>query len=254
VLVVGGGPAGLEAARVAATRGHRVTLCEAGSELGGALRTSGAVNEPNARLVEWLDLQVRSLGVEVRLGSRLTEDEIVGFGADVVIVAVGAAKPKGDPASAVWGVEDLQGEGRLREPGDTVVVVGGGGVGLSLADHWSEHGRTVIVLEASAHFGADLSPPRRWRVLADLRERGVELVRNAALEVPGEGCVRLVVEGQAREVPYDTVLLAGDWESDSSLAVALEARGVEVHAAGDCRRLGLVEGAMKDAGRIARLL
>lgn len=254
VLVVGGGPAGLEAARVAAARGHRVTLCEAGSELGGALRTSGYVNGPNARLVEWLEGQVASLGVEVRLGSRLSEDEIAAFGADAVVVAVGAQKPDGDPASGIFGIEDLRADGRLREPGANLVVLGGGGVGLSLADYWSAHGRTVTVLEASPHFGADLSPPRRWRVLADLRERDVGLVRNAALEAAAEGGVRFTLEGQAREVRYDTLLLAGGWKSDSSLAAALERRGVEVHAAGDCRDLGLVEGAMKDARRIAGLL
>ncbi len=254
VLVVGGGPAGLEVARLAAGRGHRVTLCEAGSELGGALRTSGHVNEPNARLVEWLEGQVHSLGVDVRVDSRLSQDEIVAFGADAVVVAVGAGKPQGDPASGVWGIEDLLDEGRLREPGDTVVVLGGGGVGLSLADHWSERGRAVTVLEPSAYFGAQLSPPRRWRVLADLRERGVELVRNATFEAPGAGRVRFAAQGQARELLYDTVLLAGDWKSDSSLAVALERRGARVHTAGDCRELGLVEGAMKDAGRIARLV
>jgi pyruvate/2-oxoglutarate dehydrogenase complex dihydrolipoamide dehydrogenase (E3) component len=197
---------------------------------------------------------VASLGVEVRLGSRLSEDDIAAFGADAVVVAVGAQKPDGDPASGIFGIEDLRADGRLREPGTNLVVLGGGGVGLSLADYWSAHGRTVTVLEASPHFGADLSPPRRWRVLADLRERDVELVRNAALEAAAEGGVRFTLEGQAREVRYDTLLLATGWKSDSSLAVALERRGVEVHAAGDCRDLGLVEGAMKDAGRIAGLL
>lgn len=254
VLVVGGGPGGLEAARIAAIRGHRVTLCEAGTELGGTLRTSGWVNEPNARLVAWLAAQTRSLGIEVRLGTPLSEDDIVAFGADAVVVAVGARKPVGDPAAGVLGVDDLGEEGVLREPGDAVVILGGGGVGLSLADHWSAHGREVTVLEASSHLGAELAPPRRWRVLADLRARGVEPVRDVSLDGWSDGRVRFRVEGGARDLPYDTLLLSGDWQIDESLAAALEAREVEVHPVGDCRELGLVEGAMKDAGRVARLL
>ena len=258
VVVVGGGPAGMEASRVAARRGHRVILCERGSSLGGALRISGHVNEPNVRLVDWLERQVRALDVEIRLDSEMTVATVAELGVDVVIVAVGATKPTADAGEGdVWAVEDwLAADGSLREPGERVVILGGGGVGLSLADHWSERGRRVTVLEESAWFGVQLSPPRRWRELAVLRERGVELLRNAAVDGRGAGIVRYRTQEEEGQARYDTLLLAGGWRNDTALTDQLTgevtAKGVEVHAIGDCREVGLVEGAIKDAGRISR--
>jgi 2,4-dienoyl-CoA reductase-like NADH-dependent reductase (Old Yellow Enzyme family)/thioredoxin reductase len=258
VLVVGGGPAGLEVARVAALRGHRVTLCERGPALGGALRISGHVNPPNARLLEWLEGQVRELGVELRTGTEVGVDGVESFGADVVVVAAGAQKPRGDspvstPGSS-WGVADwVDADGKLREPGERVVVLGGGGVGLSVADHWSERGRQTTVLEESAGFGSQLSPPRRWRLLAALRERGVTLHRNVEVIDQQAGRIRFrVPEMDEQELAFDNLLLTGGWQPDRSLAEPIAARGVEVHLVGDCRELGLVEGALKDAGAVGR--
>jgi 2,4-dienoyl-CoA reductase (NADPH2) len=273
VLVVGGGPAGLEAARVAALRGHRVTLCERSRVLGGALRISGHVNEPNRRLVEWLEGQVRDLGVDVRLDTEMSVESIPSFGADVVIVAAGARKPPGDPErgdsergdsghSDVWGVADwVDADQKLREPGERVVVLGGGGVGLSMAEHWSERGRQVTVLEEGAVFGAQLAPPRRWRVLALLRERGVTLHHNVEVGERAAGAVRFQLphaddsgDGGVQELAFDTLLLSGGWQPDVSLAEALASRGIEVHAVGDCREVALVEGALRDAGAVGRAI
>lgn len=265
VLVVGGGPAGLEAARVAALRGHAVTLCERSRSLGGVLRISGHVNAPNARLVEWLERQVHALGVTVRLGEEVTPERAAALGADVALVATGAARPRGADGPDVWMVDDLvDADGKLREPGARIVVQGGGGVGLSLADHWSERGREVTVLEEGATFGAQLAPPRRWRVLAALRERGVELLRRVRVDARAAGTVRfsLPLESEdaslagwsAEERRYDTLLVTGGWQPDLSLAEALAASGLAVHAIGDCREVALVEGAMRDANRISRAL
>jgi 2,4-dienoyl-CoA reductase (NADPH2) len=92
VVVVGGGPAGMEAARVAALRGHRVTLFEKAAQLGGTLRFASLVYEPNERLLRWLEAQMEKLPVEVRLGEEFTPALVDSLRPDVVIVAVGARR------------------------------------------------------------------------------------------------------------------------------------------------------------------
>ncbi len=92
VLVVGGGPAGLEAARVAALRGHHVTLCEKDRRLGGTLALSSLQNPPNGRLVRYLAVQLDKLDVDVRLGWEVTAERVTELRPDVMLVAVGAAR------------------------------------------------------------------------------------------------------------------------------------------------------------------
>jgi 2,4-dienoyl-CoA reductase (NADPH2) len=94
VVVVGGGPAGLESARVAALRGHRVTLCEREDRIGGALRFAALAYAPNERLLAWLEGQVSKLGVDVRPGFDATPDRLRALAPDVVVVAVGARRER----------------------------------------------------------------------------------------------------------------------------------------------------------------
>ena len=92
VVVVGGGPAGMEAARVAAHRGHDVTLFEKSSRLGGTLRFASVVYEPNERLLRWLALQVEKAGVDLRLETEATPDRIAAMAPDVLLLALGARR------------------------------------------------------------------------------------------------------------------------------------------------------------------
>ncbi len=98
VLVVGGGPGGMEAARVAALRGHDVTLFEKSGQLGGALRFAALVYEPNEWLLDWLELSAAEAGVEVRLNTVLDPGEAQRLGAEAVIIATGAARVRPDVA------------------------------------------------------------------------------------------------------------------------------------------------------------
>jgi 2,4-dienoyl-CoA reductase (NADPH2) len=299
VVVAGGGPAGMEAARVAALRGHRVTLCERGERLGGAAIFAGLVYEPNARLVAYLEAELRTLPVDIRLRTEVTPAFVEHLEPDVVVVAVGARRGRpsipgadrphvlsgddlrslvtgDDPhvaaeklslaQRAVLKVGDLinlgHDVGRLRELsrhwmpiGERVVVVGGGLVGIELADFLSERGRRVTVLADGPTLAVEMALPRRWRALYELRERGVALVTGARVEAITETAVTYAPQnGEPVTLPTDAVILATGVEPHEELANEIRALGIEVHAIGDCRGVGYLEGAIADGARVARAI
>jgi NADPH-dependent 2,4-dienoyl-CoA reductase/sulfur reductase-like enzyme len=299
VLVIGGGPAGMEVARVAALRGHRVTLCERAPRLGGTLRFSSLVQAENGRLVEWLETQVRKLPVEVRLGTAVTAGMVERLAPDAVVVAVGAARtpstiPGADRAKVFDG-DDLRallaGEGsqatarKLGVPqrallgagrvlglshrfdltrslshvwmplGRRVAIVGGGLVGVELAEFLLERGRDVSVLEAGGNFAAQMAPPRRWRVLHHLRSHGAALLSEVEVRsIDDEGIRYVDAEGVLRTLAADSVILAEGTGPNRELLRALEEFAPEVHAIGDCDGLGYIPGAILDAAVLARRL
>jgi len=296
VLVVGGGTAGMEAARVAALRGHRVTLCEKSDRLGGTLWFAALVYEPNGELLEYLETQVRKLPVELKLGVEVTPGLVQQIQPDIVLVAVGARRQPppipGVDRPNVFSGDDLRGlmtgadkkvaaeklslaqramlkMGSLvgisdrvalsRELsrhwmplGKRVVVLGGGLVGLELAEFLIERDRQVTVLEEGAAFAKEMSIPRRWRELHILRKHDAGLVTEARVEAITDAGVTYSKDGARQTVPADSVILASGVQENRTLAEALASAGAEVHLLGDCKGVGYIEGALLDANRIAR--
>ena len=298
VLIVGGGPAGMEAARVAALRGHRVTLCDQAKRLGGTLLVSSIVYEPNGDLVGYYERVLDELGVELRLGTRVTREFIERMAPEVVLVAVGARRElpelPGADGPRVFGGDALRellsgtrsGPGssslsftqrtllglarrvlgtdrrpdrvrrlsRLWIPlGRRVVVIGGGLVGLELAEFLAERGRSVTVLEEGPDLAPEMAIPRRWWTLAELRERKVQL--RTGIEVRGfvdDGVEIVDAEGKAGWVPADDVVIATGTLADDRFTRSLEGLDCEVHTIGDADRVGYIEGAIGAGARIAR--
>jgi len=260
VLVVGGGPAGMEAARIAALRGHDVTLCEAANELGGRFALAALTYEPNARMLDWLRGELREVGVDVRIGARIEPGSPELARADAVVVASGGRWAAPDVPGAddprVRTVDRLRAFLDERERlGARVVVLGGGRAGAGLADVCARRGHAVAVLEPSGCFVQQMGLPGRWRIVHELREAGVELVANArVVAIEREGVAYEDAEGKRFVAPADAVLVASYVQADGALAEALRASGAEVHAIGDCNGPGFVRGAMTDAARVAALL
>jgi 2,4-dienoyl-CoA reductase (NADPH2) len=294
-LVVGGGPGGLEAARVLSDRGFKVSLVEQDRDLGGTARIAALPYEPNGRLVKHLVQEVKARPIEIRSGQRATLESIVAEAPDAVIVATGAnrAAPPipGKEGRQVFDGNELRGllfgtdpgaarklshwqrlvvlTGRLTQLlrsitalrllsrlwmplSKRVVLIGGGLVGLELAEYLVERGRTVTVLEPSADLGAELSIVRRARVVHELREHGVELQRNAEVSRITEQEVHYQVEGESRTVAADNVIIAMGAQPQPDLAHELAAAGIRAMAVGDCHEVGYIEGAVL-SGREAAL-
>ncbi len=253
VLVVGGGPSGMEAARVAALRGHAVTLVDAAPRLGGRWAYAAATSSVNADLLRWLEHQLELRGVAVRLGERVDTDAVLASGADAVVVATGArwdrpALPGADLAH-VHAVDDLG--AWLLDGGsvsDHVVVLGGDLPGLGVAERAAAEGARVTVLEASDVFGLHLGLPGRWRRVADLRAAGITLAGGADVSEITPDAVRWRDLDGDHETTAGAVFVTADAAPDTALADDLRARGVEVAVVGDAAAgAGLLEHAMRTA-------
>lgn len=264
VLVLGGGPAGLETARVLAGSGHTVELWEAGTELGGMLRHARHADPVLDRYVGWLVRQVEQAGVALHVGREATVDAVRAAGADEVVVATGGrwGRPAVPGASLghVYTVPELGpwlagAAGWADKIGPRVVVLGGGKVGLTLADLCRRRGHeSVTVVEATHVFVGELGLPGRWRLVADAERNGIALVARAALSAIEPDAVVVSIDGETQRIGADAVLVATGVVAEPALADALRVAGIHPHVAGDCHTVARIEGANLDAAAIALAL
>jgi 2,4-dienoyl-CoA reductase-like NADH-dependent reductase (Old Yellow Enzyme family)/thioredoxin reductase len=290
VVVVGAGPGGLEAARVAALRGHTVTVLEKSDHLGGTARFSALTTPMNGAFVAFLEATLEELMVEVRTGTAATPATVAALQPDLVVVATGARRarpnvPGGelshvltgddlrslltgdDPASAkkmplaaraivragrAAGVTgDIDRVRKLSEHwlplGKRVVVVGGGLVGVEIAEFLAERNRTVMVLEPGAYLAPEMAHPRRWRTLHEARSHGVTFVTGAEVISIEVGTVEYRVGDATETAAADHVIWATDVHPDTALADTLASAGLNVVVVGDAADVTYIEGAVRTA-------
>jgi 2,4-dienoyl-CoA reductase (NADPH2) len=233
---------------------------EAGSRLGGRFALAAATAEPNAELLAWFEGEMARGKIEIRLDKRVDVEEIVAAAYDEVVVATGArwGRPElpGADGARVQTVDDL-GEWLEREAapdsesGSSFVMIGGDRAGIALACVARARGAQVEVLEASEVFAASNGLVGRWRYVHDAKEGGIALRAGAHVRgIEEEGVRWLDREGVERFSPANRVIISGGAVPDPHFAEALVARGVRAHAIGDCRAVGLVEGAMETAAEL----
>jgi NADPH-dependent 2,4-dienoyl-CoA reductase/sulfur reductase-like enzyme len=254
ILVVGGGPAGLETARVAAERGHDVTLVEAGPRLGGAFRLAGLQPRRSqiTELIEWYERQLSRLGVQVHVNHPVDGDEAAAFGADEIVVATGSqpagtgfqrflpavdAMPGADRPDAC-SIDDVLSH-NVR-PGKRIVLVDdvGDWRGTGTAWYLAERGHEVTIVSSWPLIGYWIQRTAGdWELRARLKQLGVDWVTEAAVTSWSDdgALVRSLLDGGDQLIDADTLVFATTNVPETVVADELVASGFDrpVHLVGD---------------------
>ncbi len=260
VLVVGSGPAGMEAARVAAMRGHEVVLCEKGHKLGGLLPLAALVKghegEYLMEFVRYLKTQIVKLGVDIRLGQECHSSLVKEAKPDAVIVAIGGIPTipeiPGINRRNVVSVPDLHRMLkfylRFVSPkllgwltkiwmpiGKRVVIIGGGLQGCELAEFLVKRGRKVTIVESAETLGEGVPERKRHPLFRWLNNKGVSMIAGVKYEeITDKGLVILTKEGERQTISANTIVPAVPLKPNTELFQSLEGKIPEIYLIGDC--------------------
>lgn len=258
VFIAGGGPAGMEAARIAASRGHRVVLTEERDRLGGALlMASMSPKRPGwSELRDYLIGEMKRLGVDVRLETKATAELAKEEGSEVAIVAIGASQfPPNIPGIRLKHVvlsRDLL-EGKARIHGENVVVMGGGTSGAQIADFLSQRDYNVTIVTSGREIAKEAAVVIRELMLDRLRQRGVKMLTDTRIMEIMNDKVLIVGPGGSDELPgelpVDTVVASTGAKPNDSLAEELRNVVEQVFVVGDAVRPRDVTCAMLEGAR-----
>ena len=256
VVIVGGGPAGLTAAIVARRRGHRVTLLER-AELGGqfALAPHAPGKATMHRPLQALLRQAAHVGAEIRTATEATFEELEKLAPDVVILATGASPVALDIPGlqdAATGNQVLTGQ---VDTGQKVLVVGGGLVGIEVAEFLATRGKAVTIVELLDDVARDMEAITRKMTLQRLTKLPVEIHTGTAITRFADGVATVRTQDGMKELGrFDSVVVAVGTRPNHALLAPLSASSIESHVVGDALEAGQIMGAVRSAWRIARAL
>lgn len=255
VLIAGGGPAGLEAAHVAAERGHSVVLCEKSGTWGGLALQAIAVKGPHEKIQDHLDWLVRECerqGVDLRLDTEVTPELVTAEQPDVFIQATGGLK-------TVPTFEGLEASGLLDKgfTGENVVVLGGLECeGPEMATYLADMGKRVTLIDEipEEEFGILMATWAGNTHKFCCQSRGVKIMAGVTVDsIDNEGVtVTLDHDNLQVKIPCDGIVLSLPPTTDSSLADAVRDSVAEVYTIGDCDARGLIRDAVRAGNLLAR--
>ncbi len=258
VLIVGGGPGGLEAARIAALRGHKVTLIEKSKKLGGrfSLACIPPFKQEFAEAIKWLVYQVEKLGVTVELNKEVSADIVDQLKPDVVILATGAVTtrpsiPGIDREKVVLGEDVLAGRAAM---GNRVVIIGGGGVGTEVADFMAQRRKCVTIIEMLPEIGVPTGIPLivAQLLIPRLHSYGVRMMTGSTVEEITDDAVVVRNNGRQERIHgVEQVIVATGAKSVNELAAGLKDKVAEIFVIGDARKPRTVFEATQEAAEVS---
>ncbi len=259
VLVVGGGPSGMEAARIAALRGHKVTLWEKDNALGGNLIPAATPDfkQDYRKLIDYLSIQIEKLGVATELKKEATLEQIQKMEPEVVFIATGSTpiipEIPGTEKEKVATATDVLLD--RKQAGESVAVIGGGLVGCETALHLAQKGKKVTIVEILDSVARDMFPANRMHLLKMLADTNVKILTETSVaEIMDDNVVLVDKYGRKNKLENDTVVLALGLKSNRRLEEALKDKVSEIYVIGDCVEPRKVINAIWEGFRFARLI
>jgi 2,4-dienoyl-CoA reductase-like NADH-dependent reductase (Old Yellow Enzyme family)/thioredoxin reductase len=259
VLIIGGGPGGLEAARVAALRGHRVMLFEKEKKLGGRFNMAciAPFKQEYALAIKWLSNQVINLGVQVELRKEVTPEIVEELNPDVVIIATGAVPvmpsiPGIDRQEVAFAEDILGGKAKM---GTRVMIFGGGQLGCEVADFISQRGKEVTIVESMPEIGVPTGTPLMVAqlLIPRLRRYGVKMLTRATVEEIIDDGVIVTIDGKEQTIRgIDQIVVAMAWKQVDELCKKLESKVPEVYVIGDAKEPRGAYEATHEGAEVAR--
>jgi len=280
VLIIGGGPAGMEAARITATRGHDVYLWEKSSVLGGQLLQAAAIPGRGeiTHIIEFLKNSINNLNVKVTLNKDVKIEDVKALQPEAIIVATGATPNlpaiKGIENNNVWTFDQvLNGRCKL---GKRVIVIGGGATGcevglyvskigtinsevlrfllLNEAERWeyikslaTKGVKDVTILEQDKAVGRGIGASSRWPILQQLKQSGVKIKTMVTVrEIKSDKIVFSTKEGDVQEIPADSIIIATGVKNEKQLFEELNPFFSDIQLIGDARIPGTAWKAIHD--------
>lgn len=256
VLIVGGGVAGCEAARVLAIRGHMPEVYEKSERLGGNLLPGGApeFKEDDIALADWYVRELERLNVPVHLNTTVTKDDILKSGCDTVIIATGST-PKvfqlGDNDKVYTAAQVLLKE---KDPGDTTVIIGGGLVGCETALWLAQHGKKVTIVEALDKIMAVNGPlchANKDMLEALLPYNGIDIITGGKASGYHEGVLTVTTQTETKQISCDSVILSVGYKEEDSLYNEVQFDVPEIYLLGDAKKVSNIMYAIWDAFEVA---
>ena len=260
VMVVGGGPGGIQAALVASARGHDVTLFEARPYLGGMLYPGSrpAFKQEVGLLLEYYEGELADSDVKIKTGVEVTLETVQQEKPDALIIAVGGRPimpdiPGIDQPHVVTAVEALRERSIVK--GKQVVIIGGGDVGCEAACHLAEAGKEVTIIEMLSELMAEQPINNvKMAMYQLLAERGITYFTNSQVTQINEDTVEVRGPQGGRTLPADNVVIAVGLEPNERVRDTLRLGCAEVHLVGDCVEPGRIRQAVVQGDLVGRLV
>ena len=275
VLVVGGGPSGMEAARVAALRGHKVTLCEKSTKLGGLIPLASMLKDIETdeliAVIRYMERQIRKAGVTVKLNTEVTPVLIAELKPDVVVIAAGGV----DSAMDIPGVNGrnvvtsakLHGQlkfysrffgpktmARLTKVwmpiGKNVVVMGGTIHGCELAEFLIKRGRKVTIVHTGTEIGEGMTGDDKFQFMRWIAGKNIPVITGAVIEKITDTGLIIINGGKEQSIKADTIAFALPLQSNHALQQQLDEKLTEIYAIGDCNEPHLIADAIAGGSKI----